>query len=185
MGGGQKAAQLAAERHERLKNMKLVAAGVDNDEEKEEFWDSLTIRGTNTTLEKSYFRLTSAPDPATVRPQPVLEKALLRLKTEAAGLIKVAPTTEDQAALLLATQRHLASLNFPKDNAGKGLVQQAFKSLFLTEVVDIDAFEAWRDDESEEREAIPGKIKTLTQTTDFFSYLDTVDDDDDDDEDED
>lgn len=85
VGGGQKAAQLAAERHERLKNMKLVAAGVDNDEEKEEFWDSLTIRGTNTTLEKSYFRLTSAPDPATVRPQPVLEKALLRLKTEAAG----------------------------------------------------------------------------------------------------
>ena len=85
VGGGKKAAQLAAERHERLKSMKLVAAGVDNDEEKEEFWDSLTIRGTNTNLEKSYFRLTSAPDPATVRPQPVLEKALRRLKTEAAG----------------------------------------------------------------------------------------------------
>ena len=92
---------------------------------------------------------------------------------------------QKQADLLFAAQRHFHGLDFPKDDAGKALVQQAFKSLFLTEVVDIDAFEAWRDDESEEREAIPGKIKTLTQTTDFFSYLDTVDDDDDEEEDED
>ncbi len=42
-------------------------------------WDALTIRGTSTALEKSYFRLTSAPDPSTVRPAPVLEAALARL----------------------------------------------------------------------------------------------------------
>lgn len=34
------------------------------------------VRGTCTTLEKLFLRLTSAPNPALVRPQPVLEKAL-------------------------------------------------------------------------------------------------------------
>ena len=109
------------------------------------------------------------------------------LKSEGDALKVVAPEgdVQKQADLLFAAQRHFHGLDFPKDANGKALVQNAFKTLFLTEVVDIDAFEAWRDDESEEREAIPGKIKTLTQTTDFFSYLDTVDDDDDDDDDED
>lgn len=37
------------------------------------------MQGTCTDLEKSYFRLTSAPDPATVRPEPVLHRALARL----------------------------------------------------------------------------------------------------------
>lgn len=32
--------------------------------------------GTCQTIEKSYFRLTSAPDPSDVRPEPVLAKAL-------------------------------------------------------------------------------------------------------------
>ena len=52
-------------------------------------WDALTIRGTSCELEKSYFRLTSAPDPATVRPAPVLEAALARLVSgHAAGGLK-------------------------------------------------------------------------------------------------
>lgn len=42
-------------------------------------WDQLLVKGTSETLEKSYFRLTGAPDPSTVRPEPVLEKALERL----------------------------------------------------------------------------------------------------------
>ncbi|KAK6531656.1 hypothetical protein TWF694_002833 [Orbilia ellipsospora] len=40
------------------------------------------IVGRSTTLEKRYLRLTSAPDPATVRPQHVLEKTLELLKTK-------------------------------------------------------------------------------------------------------
>ncbi len=36
-------------------------------------------QGTCTEPEKSYFRLTSAPDPSTVRPEPVLARALERL----------------------------------------------------------------------------------------------------------
>ena len=42
--------------------------------------DALTVRGTCTDLEKEYFRLTSAPDPSTVRPEPVLIQSLNHLK---------------------------------------------------------------------------------------------------------
>ncbi len=45
-------------------------------------WDEHTIVGTSTQLEKSYLRLTSSPDPSTVRPLPVLKKVLEFLKTK-------------------------------------------------------------------------------------------------------
>lgn len=49
-------------------------------EDKEDIdWDSLTIKGTSQELEKEYLRLTSAPDPSTVRPEPVLNKSLKML----------------------------------------------------------------------------------------------------------
>ena len=47
--------------------------------------DALAVRGTATILEKSYFRLTAPPDPATVRPEPVLAAALERLVGLMAG----------------------------------------------------------------------------------------------------
>ncbi|KAL6977278.1 hypothetical protein U1Q18_026075 [Sarracenia purpurea var. burkii] len=43
-------------------------------------WDALTVKGTCQDIEKRYLRLTSAPDPATVRPEEVLEKALLMVQ---------------------------------------------------------------------------------------------------------
>lgn len=43
-------------------------------------WDLHTIRGTSTRLEKSYLRLTSEPNPADVRPLPVLKQTLALLK---------------------------------------------------------------------------------------------------------
>ena len=42
-------------------------------------WDDSVVRGTQQELEKSYFRLTGASDHASVRPEPVLERALERL----------------------------------------------------------------------------------------------------------
>jgi hypothetical protein len=42
----------------------------------------LTIKGTCTVVEKVYYRLTSAPDPADVRPEPVLKQALKMLKSK-------------------------------------------------------------------------------------------------------
>ena len=46
----------------------------------------------------------------------------------------------------------------------------------------MEAYEAWRDADDAVSEAVPGKIKALTQTTEFFAYLDTIDDSDEDDE---
>ncbi|XP_004495816.1 SAC3 family protein A isoform X2 [Cicer arietinum] len=43
-------------------------------------WDALTVKGTCQEIEKRYLRLTSAPDPTTVRPEEVLEKALLMVQ---------------------------------------------------------------------------------------------------------
>ncbi|PSS33457.1 SAC3 family protein like [Actinidia chinensis var. chinensis] len=42
--------------------------------------DALTVTGTCQEIEKQYLRLTSAPDPTTVRPEEVLEKALLMVQ---------------------------------------------------------------------------------------------------------
>ncbi|VAH08176.1 unnamed protein product [Triticum turgidum subsp. durum] len=44
-------------------------------------WDALTVKGTCQEIEKRYLRLTSAPDPSTVRPEHVLEKALSMVET--------------------------------------------------------------------------------------------------------
>lgn len=43
-------------------------------------WDAHTVKGTCQEIEKRYLRLTSAPDPATVRPEEVLEKALIMVQ---------------------------------------------------------------------------------------------------------
>jgi len=52
----------------------------NNNNDGELDWDSLTIKGTSTKLEKPYLRLTTAPDPATVRPEETLKKTLVFLK---------------------------------------------------------------------------------------------------------
>ncbi|CAO1944513.1 unnamed protein product [Urochloa humidicola] len=44
-------------------------------------WDALTVKGTCQEIEKEYLRLTRAPDPAEVRPEDVLEKALCMVET--------------------------------------------------------------------------------------------------------
>ncbi|KAK8950633.1 hypothetical protein KSP40_PGU013938 [Platanthera guangdongensis] len=44
-------------------------------------WNALTVKGTSQEVEKRYLRLTSAPDPATVRPEEILEKALYMVQT--------------------------------------------------------------------------------------------------------
>lgn len=44
--------------------------------------EAMVIKGTNQNVEKEYLRLTSAPHPSTVRPEPVLEKALQLVRTK-------------------------------------------------------------------------------------------------------
>lgn len=71
------------ERRKKLMAMQLAAAADDGagGAAAEPDWDLLTIKGTCQNLEKSYFRLTSAPDASTVRPENVLREALARLKS--------------------------------------------------------------------------------------------------------
>lgn len=45
----------------------------------EEDWSNLLIVGTCCEVEKPFFRLTAAPDPSTVRPVPILKKALYKV----------------------------------------------------------------------------------------------------------
>ncbi|MCO5615030.1 hypothetical protein L7F22_069318 [Adiantum nelumboides] len=45
------------------------------------YWDALTVKGTSQEVEKRYLRLTSAPDPNTVRPEEVLRKALTMVQS--------------------------------------------------------------------------------------------------------
>ncbi|CAD5119078.1 DgyrCDS7723 [Dimorphilus gyrociliatus] len=62
----------------------VTALGLNSTLDREESgdldWGSMTIEGTASNLEKPYLRLTAAPDPSTVRPQRILEKALQHVK---------------------------------------------------------------------------------------------------------
>lgn len=48
----------------------------DDEDDLERLAQAWKVVGTSTALEKRYLRLTDAPDPATVRPEPVIRKAL-------------------------------------------------------------------------------------------------------------
>ncbi|KAL6853622.1 hypothetical protein ACP4OV_019651 [Aristida adscensionis] len=61
-------------------------------------WDALTIKGTRQEIEKQYLRLTSAPDPATVRPENVLEKALHMVETSHKNYLYKCDQTEVYSA---------------------------------------------------------------------------------------
>ena len=63
------------ELRQRRARIAATASGAAEDQQ----WEDFFIRGTCQELEKSYFRLTAVPDPASVRPEPVLRRALNRL----------------------------------------------------------------------------------------------------------
>eukprot|EP00741_Cyanophora_paradoxa_P016611 tig00020930_g16041.t1 len=67
--------------------MRAMQLGMDgaSEEGSVDASDHAPIVGTSAALEKPYFRLTSAPDPAEVRPQRVLERALAHVRERRAG----------------------------------------------------------------------------------------------------
>ena len=74
-GGGAADGAGASYQPERPKRIALLGDETTT-EDKEVQWDKYTVQGSSEALEKRYLRLTSAPDPTTVRPPGVLEKAL-------------------------------------------------------------------------------------------------------------
>lgn len=71
---------------DRFELAKMVTPEVDTkklrvlNDEGELDLDAMVIKGTSETVEKEYLRLTSAPHPSTVRPEPILKKALELVK---------------------------------------------------------------------------------------------------------
>jgi len=53
-----------------------IEVNEDGDVDMEALAEKWKVVGTNQNLEKPYLRLTSEPDPSTVRPEPILKKAL-------------------------------------------------------------------------------------------------------------
>lgn len=62
------------------RNRMAGVAGMDDGDDMDFDVSGVSIVGTSESLEKPYLRLTSAPDPSTVRPERVLRKALERLR---------------------------------------------------------------------------------------------------------
>ena len=86
-----------------------------------------------------------------------------------------------QLAVLYKVQAHLHEIGYPKTADGKENVsQQWFKMLYTFDVIEEDAFEAWRD-EDDEGEHPGDKIKVLTQTTEWFAWLEEAEEEDDED----
>jgi len=66
--------------HKHVHNPKLAFQASGENDSGELDFEALTIIGTCQTLEKRYFRLTSPPEPHTVRPEPILQEWMLQLK---------------------------------------------------------------------------------------------------------
>jgi hypothetical protein len=118
----------------------INAKGLDDLETRELAWDAFTVRGTCVCLEKSYFRLTSAPDPKTVRPKEVLTRALSRLRakeTEAGSL----------AALENDRNRDYRYLNDQLKAIRQDLVVQRVRDDFTVSVYEHHARVALRNDD--------------------------------------
>lgn len=70
--------------NKKQKSLKQLTLTINNsgciDDSPDIDWSNFTIVGTSSDLEKPYLRLTTAPDPATVRPVEVLKKSLVMVK---------------------------------------------------------------------------------------------------------
>ena len=70
-----------AEMKSKLQKTQFISASAQDTDPGDD-WNNKPIVGTCGELYKSYLRLTSAPDPSTVRPLPILQRSLTRLKAD-------------------------------------------------------------------------------------------------------
>jgi hypothetical protein len=81
----------------------------------------------------------------------------------------------EQMQVLWAIQKYCDTIGFPKLN-DEYIVQTMFRSMYKYDLVEAGAFDAWKEDESEEN--AKGKTKAVIQTMDWFAWLEEDDDDD-------
>jgi hypothetical protein len=74
----------------------------------------------------------------------------------------------EQMQLLWAIQKYCDSIGFPKLN-DEYVVQSMFRSMYKYDLTEAGAFDAWKEDESEENSR--GKMKAVIQTMDWFAWL--------------
>lgn len=81
-----------------------------------------------------------------------------------------------QMQVLFGIQKYCESIGFPKLDK-EYVIQGMFRSMYRLDLALDDAFEAWKEDESEAYES--GKGKAIIQTMDWFNWLEEDDEDED------
>lgn len=79
-----------------------------------------------------------------------------------------------QTEVLWAIQRYCDWMGFPKKGTtNEYLVQSMFMAMYKYDLAEAEAYDYWKEDESDEHEV--GKQKTLVQTIDWFNWLEEDD----------
>lgn len=130
------------------------------------------------TVQKLIFHLLSEKE----RKNPDPECAWADSERYGAALVSLVEDDADaQMQVLWALQQFCETEGFPKIN-DEYLVQAMFRSMYKFDLTEPDAFELWKDDESEEHSV--GKMKAVIQTMEWFTWLDEDDDEEEDEEEE-
>jgi hypothetical protein len=106
-------------------------------------------------------------------------------KPEKYGAALVSLVEDDllkQMDVLFAIQKYCDKLGMPKLD-GEYVIQAMFRSMYQFDLASDEAFEMWKEDESDENSA--GKVNAVIQTIDWFNWLDEDDDGEDEEEEED
>jgi F0F1-type ATP synthase assembly protein I len=88
---------------------------------------------------------------------------------------------KEQMQVLWAIQKYCNTQGFPKIN-DEYLVQAMFRAMYKHDLTEPDAFELWKEDESEENSQ--GKVKAVIQTMDWFTWLEEDEDEEEEEEEE-
>lgn len=83
-----------------------------------------------------------------------------------------------QVDVLFAIQKYCNKIGMPKFN-DEYVIQAMFRSMYKYDLASDDAFEFWKEDESEEHEA--GKVNAVIQTVDWFNWLEQDEEEEEDD----
>lgn len=83
-----------------------------------------------------------------------------------------------QVDVLFAIQKYCDKLGMPKLD-GEYVIQAMFRAMYQFDLASDEAFEMWKEDESDENNA--GKVNAVIQTVDWFNWLEEDDDEDEED----